>query len=115
MIDFTMIEDLLLIATLTGSITTLFVQKIKCSLLMNNSCIVILISFILSMVIGTIFSLSFCNLNLKYALWVGFFTFIGAEAIYRVLREKFNIKSLSDIKLENLEGLNETTGQESDG
>ena len=45
-------------------------------------------------------ALTFTEYTLKYAIWVGVFTFVGAEAIFNLLKKTTNIKTLENIKKE---------------
>ena len=95
MLDFEKIYELLRIALITGAINSLFVQKIKCKFL-TNDCLIIVISFITSMIIGTLFALTFTDSSLSYSLWVGLFTFVHAEAIFNVLKKASSMKNNSE-------------------
>ena len=48
------------------------------------------------MIVGTLFALSFSEINLKNALWVGLVSFIGADTIYKLFEEKI-FKTFSEI------------------
>lgn len=97
--NFETFYELLRLSLISGAISTLFVQKIKCHLL-KNDCVTVLASFIISLLIGTSFALTFTNYVFKYAIWVGVFTFVGAEAIFNLLKKTTNIKTLENIKKE---------------
>lgn len=103
MLNFDKIYELLRIALITGAINSLFIQKIKCKFI-SNDCIIILISIITSMLIGTLFTLTFTNFSLTYSLWVGIFTFVHAEAIFNVLKKAETIK----VNTDNNENNNDT-------
>ena len=55
----------------------------------NSRCIT-WYSFIVNIIIGILFSLTFTNLNKYKILWVGLFGFIGADTIYRNLEGKLS-------------------------
>ncbi len=110
--DIQKILTMLEIAAITGAMTTLFVQKIKCHVIMEKPCVVVLISFVVSMALGILFSITFYNLSLVYSLWVGLFTFVGAEAIYKVLKDVLKLKTISDLQNETpTDPVNETEGE----
>ena len=95
MFNFDKIYELLRIALITGAINSLFIQKIKCKFL-KNDCLIIITSFITSMIIGTLFSLTFTEFSISYSLWVGLFTFVHAEAIFNVLKKASSLKQNED-------------------
>ena len=102
MLNFDKIYELLRIALITGAINSLFIQKIKCKFIQND-CIIITISIITSMLIGTLFTLTFTNFSLNYALWVGLFTFVHAEAIFNVVKKVANVQSNNSNNIDNNE------------
>jgi len=48
------------------------------------------------MLFGTLFTLTFTSFPLTYALWVGIFTFVHAEAIFSILKKASLIKTNDD-------------------
>ena len=86
--DFDFLKNILVIAITSGTITTLLVQKIKEGIDITDSKIVLLISFIVSILLGRLFAISFADLDIINALWVGLFSFIGADIIYNTLKDK---------------------------
>ena len=48
------------------------------------------------MVIGTLFSLTFTDLNMINSLWVGLTSFIGADTVYKTFEDKI-FKSFGEI------------------
>ena len=95
MLDFDLIKLVLISGLASSVITTATVQKIKENL--KSKKYICLISFIISMTIGTLFSYSFSDLSLINDLWAGFLTFIGADVIYKAFEEKI-FKPFSEIK-----------------
>ncbi len=93
-----LLKELLLIAIASGVIMTLFVQKIKETFKINGGTVII-VSFILNLIIGTLFALNFSEANLINAIWVGFFSFVGADTIYKTLEDKV-FKSIKEQKKE---------------
>lgn len=83
-----LLKQVLVIAIGSSIITTALVQKIKEGFGFKNSKKIILVSFGVSMVIGTLFSLSFTDLKIVNSLWVGLISFIGADAIYKAFEDK---------------------------
>ena len=92
MLNFDLLKLVLISSIASSIITTATVQKIKENL--RSKKFLTLISFGVSMIIGTLFSLSFSELNIINNLWVGFITFLGADAIYISL-EKGIIKNIT--------------------
>lgn len=88
MLKFDLIKNILIIAMASGIITTAFVQKVKETIKFKKSNRLVIISFIVSMILGTLFSLSFSDINLINSLWVGLVSFIGADTIYKMFEDK---------------------------
>lgn len=96
--NFDLLKQILIIAMSSSVIVTSLVQKIKESCL-KTSDLCIFISFTSSMIIGTLFAISFSNITFEYSLWVGLFTFIGADTLYKTFEEKI-FKSFSTLNKE---------------
>ena len=81
------------------------IQKIKTIFHLKKKYQVILINFISTFTFGPLFLIWFFNLNIINSLWVSFFSFIGAPALYESLRKQniinYNPKSLKDINNES--------------
>ena len=97
MLNITLLKNVLLVAVASSIISTALTQELKESLKCRNKGKLPLKCFLISMVIGTLFSISFSNLNIKYALWVGLISFIGADTIYKTFEDKI-FKSMSSIE-----------------
>lgn len=95
--DLNLLKTTLIVAVASSIITTALVQKIKEGLNFKNSKKIIFVSFGISMIIGTLFSLTFSELNVIYSLWVGLVSFIGADAIYKAFEDKI-FKKFSDLE-----------------
>ena len=48
------------------------------------------------MIFGTLFALTFSDAKLQESLWVGLFSFIGADALYKTFEDKI-FKSFANI------------------
>lgn len=94
MLDFDLIKNILIIGIACGIVTTTLVQKIKESL--NTKKWIILISFIVNMVVGTLFALSFSSASIIDCLWAGLFSFLGADMLYQMFEDKI-FKSFSSL------------------
>lgn len=97
MIDYDLLKNVLAMAALNSLIITSLVQELKEALVIKCSKVCIIISFTTSLVIGTLFSLSFSNLGFLPSLWSSIISFLGADFIYKLLENKV-LKSLGDIK-----------------
>lgn len=94
--DIDLIKQVLIVAISSSVISTSLTQKIKEGFKFKKSKTIVLVSFVVSMIIGTFFSLSFTELFLINSLWVGLVSFIGADAIYKTFEDKI-FKSFSDL------------------
>lgn len=84
-------------AIINSLIITNLVQKVKESFSIKCSNTCILISLGVSLIIGTLFALTFSSLNLISSIWSSLFSFLGADFLYKALENKV-FKSLGDIK-----------------
>ncbi len=60
-------------------------ELIKKSVTVKNTAVFTLICFLLSMAFGVCWSLSFTELGIDYAVWLGFLVFLGASGFYKTL------------------------------
>ena len=60
-------------------------------------------SLIVSFAIGFLFTISFSELDIKMACWVGVITYAGAEIIYQNFKDKLGLKSLTELEKEESE------------
>lgn len=95
MLDFEMIKLVLISAVASSIITTASVQKAKENI--TNKKYLSLASFLISMIIGTLFSYCFSDLSLINDLWAGFMTYLGADVIYKTFESKI-FKPFSEMK-----------------
>ena len=94
--DIDLIKQVLIVAISSSVISTSLTQKIKEGFKFKKSKTIVLVSFVVSVLVGTFFSLSFTELSLINSLWVGLVSFIGADAIYKTFEDKI-FKSFSDL------------------
>ncbi len=87
------LQELIIIGVALSAITCAIIQKTK--FLFKSSKFITLYSFIINMVVGIVFSLTFTDVTLPTSLWIGLFSFLGADSIYKSLEGK--ISSYSDI------------------
>lgn len=97
MLKLDFLKDLLLISIALSVITCTLIQKTK----VNFSCSKILpiYSFVINMFVGLVFCITFTDISFPTSLWVGLFSFIGADSIYRTLEGK--LSSYTEISNKN--------------
>lgn len=93
MLDYELLMQLVVVAIMLSCITTAFIQMTKG--MFKTSKYIVLYSFIINMLLSIPFCKSFSSANLLQSLWVGLFSFIGADALYKSLEGK--LKSHSEI------------------
>lgn len=91
--DYELLKQLLVIAIAVSVITCAFIQKTKG--MFKSSKVISIYSFIVNMVFGVVYCLSFTEIPLLTSLWVGLFSFVGADTLYKTFEGK--LKSYSDI------------------
>ena len=87
------LKQLFIISIALSSITCAFIQKTKG--LLKSSKYITIYSFIINIISGILFCLTFTSISLPNSLWIGFFSFLGADSIYKSLEGK--ISSYTDI------------------
>ena len=87
------LQELLVIAIVLSTITCVIIQKTK--FIFKSSKFIIIYSFIINLVVGIVFCLTFTDIDLPTSLWIGLFSFLGADSIYKTLEGK--ISSYTDI------------------
>lgn len=95
MLNIELLKNVLIIAIAGGILSSLVIQKIK--ELLNNKKYLVLISFLVNMIIGTLFAKCFSNIEWLYCVWAGLFGFVDATILYAMLEDKV-FKSFSSIK-----------------
>ncbi|MCI8460686.1 MAG: hypothetical protein HFE81_04745 [Bacilli bacterium] len=86
MLDLEFLQKMLIIAIALSTITCAFIQKTK--IFFKSSKFISLYSFIVNVSIGVIFCMTFTDLHFPKSLWVGLFSFLGADTIYKSLEGK---------------------------
>ena len=86
MLNLKYLQQLLVIAIALSAITCAVVQKTKSCF--NTSKYLCLYSFLINILVGIVFCYTFTNITLPTSLWIGFFSFIGADTIYKSLEGK---------------------------
>jgi len=87
------LQELLIISIALSAVTCAIVQKTK--FIFQSSKYIVIYSFFINMIIGVVFSLTFTDISLPNSLWIGLFSFLGADSIYKSLEGK--ISSYNDI------------------
>lgn len=92
--DLDLIKQILVVAIASSIISTATIQKVKGVL--KNKTLLYILALIISVAIGILFALSFSNLSLQNAIWVGLITWVGADTIYQAFEDKI-FTSFSDM------------------
>ena len=108
MLDWYLLQVILVIAIACSTITVAFIQKTK-KFCRNSRCIT-WYSFIVNMLFGYFFSMTFASIDTVKSLWVGLFSFIGADTIYRNLEGK--LSSYSDLVVNRAPSSDKTNSEE---
>ncbi len=87
------LKQLLIISIALSVITCTFIQKTK--ILLNDSKYISIYSLIINLVTSVIFCISFTEINFPNSLWIGLFSYLGADSMYKSLEGK--ISSYSDL------------------
>lgn len=103
MLNWELLQQLLIIAMALGVITCAFIQKTKG--MFESSKWIGLYSFLVNMILGIVFCLSFTSVNIVNSLWVGVFSFLWADTLYKTLEGK--LKPYSEIVTKQEEELEE--------
>lgn len=87
------LKQLLIISIALSIITCTLIQKTK--FLLKSSKWIYLYSFVINMLVGIIFCITFTDISFPNSLWIGLFSFLGADSIYKTLEGR--ISSYSDM------------------
>ena len=91
------LKQLLIISIALSTITCTLIQKTK--FLLKSSKWITFYSFLINMLVGIIFCISFTDISFPNSLWIGLFSFLGADSIYKTLEGR--ISSYTDIISKN--------------
>lgn len=80
------LQKILLISIALSTITCTFIQKTKKHF--KKSKVITIYSLLINIVIGLLFCMSFTDITFPNSLWVGLFSFLGADTIYKTLEGK---------------------------
>ena len=87
------LKTALIISIVLSSITCTLIQKTKGFFKSSNY--ITIYSLVVNMIISLLFCKTFTNIDLPNSLWIGLFSFLGADSIYKSLEGK--ISSYSDL------------------
>lgn len=86
MLDIELLQELLIIAIALSVVTCSFIQKTKG--IFKKSKWINPYSLVVNVAFGVAFCLSFTELDIINGLWVGLFSYIGADTLYKSLEGK---------------------------
>lgn len=93
MVNLDYLKELLIISIILSAFSCTFVQKTKGML--RKSKYVCIYSLIINILFGIIFCMSFTTIKFPDSIWIGLFSFLGADSVYKTLDKK--LLSYSDI------------------
>lgn len=88
-----LLKELFVIAIVLSVITMAFIQKTKG--IFKTSKFIELYSAIVNIIFAIVFCISFTEISIINSLWVGLFSFLGADTLYKTLEGK--LASFTDI------------------
>lgn len=97
MLNIDLLKNVLIIAIAGGIVSSLLIQKIK--EVLSSKKWLVLISFAVNMIMGTLFAKCFSDIDWLYCLWAGLFGFVDASILYAMLEDKV-FKSFSSLQNE---------------
>ena len=101
MLNVELIKQLLIDAIALSVITCAFIQETK-KIFKASKCIPIY-SFVVNIALGIAFCLSFTDVDIYLSFWVGLFSFIGADTLYKSFEGKLKShKEITDEKIEEI-------------
>ncbi len=86
MLNLVYLQKILVISVALSAITCTFIQKTKHHF--KKSKYITLYSFAINIIIGSLFCITFTDIKFPISLWVGLFSFLGADTIYKTLEGK---------------------------
>lgn len=86
MLKIEFLEELFIIAIALSTITCTFIQKTK-RYMPNSKCLP-MYSFLVNLIAGVVFCITFTDITFPTSIWVGVFSFLGADTLYKALEEK---------------------------
>ncbi len=86
MLKIELLQQLLVIAIALSTITCAFIQKTK--KIFKKSKYLCLYSLVINIGCGILFCMKFTNISFPTSIWVGLFSFLGADTIFKTLEGK---------------------------
>ena len=86
MLELNVLQKVLIASTILSTFSCIFVQKTK--KYFKSSTYLMIYSLIVNIFLGVLFCNSFTSIKFPDNLWVGFFSFLGADTIYKSLEGK---------------------------
>lgn len=88
MLDINLLQELLVVAIILSGVTCAFIQKTKG--IFKKSKWINPYSLVVNMIFGIIFCMSFTKTSIVDSLWVGLFSYLGADTLYKSLEGKLS-------------------------
>lgn len=86
MLKLDLLQQMLIVGIALSTITCTFVQKTK--RLFRGTKYLCLYSLLINMLFSIVFCNTFTTINFPLSLWIGLFSFLGADTIYKSLEGK---------------------------
>lgn len=93
MFNYDYLKELLVVSIAISVITCAFIQKTKVHF--KRSKYLPIYSLVVNLIVGIVFCISFTDISFPTSIWVGLFSFIGADSLYKTLEGK--LSSYTDI------------------
>ena len=84
--------DMIHVAVIASIISSQTIQRLK-KIFNHKSLFNSIMASFISFTVGFTYALSFYSHNLLYDIWIGLFTLIGAEGIYKSFKGSFGLES----------------------
>lgn len=88
MLKISLLQKMLIVSIILSVFTCTFIQKTK--KYFKSSHLLLLYNLIVNMVFGVLFCYSFSDIKFPDSLWIGLFSFLGADTIYKTLEGKLS-------------------------
>lgn len=82
------LQELLIISIALSTITCAIVQKTKSKF--KSDKYILIYSFAVNIIFGLLFCKTFTTITFPNSLWIGLFSFIGADTIYKTLKGRLS-------------------------
>lgn len=88
MLKLELLQQMIIVAIALSTITCAFIQKTK-SFFSCSGCLGIY-SLVINLLFSIIFCYTFTTINFPESLWIGLFSFVGADTLYKSLEGKIS-------------------------